>query len=254
MQTAALARGGPQLCSTGPGSTRISSSGRITSNRRRRSRSLRHQEPQQRRQRSSAAAAATAAGDPAGASVAAQPVEPVEPAQPAQQQALPPYYALSLPVYSLATVGPNGATPTMNLVTYASPISLKPRHYALGLYLDTLSWANMRATRTGVLQVLGEQHATLFELLGRTSGRQVDKLAALAERGVPVSRREKDGIPLLGDSCGWIELRFAAEPVNYGDHDVVICEVTNWHTPAPGTPGLGPPLYTGHLRQLGLLS
>lgn len=31
--------------------------------------------------------------------------------------------------------------------------SLKPRHYALGLYLNTLSWQNMLATRTGVLQV-----------------------------------------------------------------------------------------------------
>ena len=31
--------------------------------------------------------------------------------------------------------------------------SLKPRHYALGLYLNTLSWHNMLATRTGVLQV-----------------------------------------------------------------------------------------------------
>lgn len=76
---------------------------------------------------------------------------PAQPAQPAEP--LPPYYQLSLPVYSLATVGPGGASPTMNLVTYAAPISLKPRHYALGLYLNTLSWENMLATRTGVLQV-----------------------------------------------------------------------------------------------------
>ncbi|KAL4419476.1 hypothetical protein ABPG77_008278 [Micractinium sp. CCAP 211/92] len=143
----------------------------------------------------------------------------------------------------------------MNLVTYAAPISLKPRHYALGLYLNTLSWENMLATRTGVLQILGEQHAPLFELLGRTSGRDVDKLAELARRGFPVSRRD-DGIPLLDDTCGWMELRFAADPVNYGDHDVVTCEVTDWHTPAAGGSGEGgapQPLYTGHLRQLGLL-
>lgn len=45
--------------------------------------------------------------------------------------------------------------------------------------------------------MLGEQHAPLFELLGRTSGRDVDKLAALAARGVPLTRRPADGIPLL---------------------------------------------------------
>ncbi|PRW58673.1 flavin reductase [Chlorella sorokiniana] len=149
-----------------------------------------------------------------------------QPQQPPADKPLPPYYQLSLPVYSLATVGPDGGSPTMNLVTYASPISLKPRHYALGLYLNTLSWQNMLATRTGVLQILGEQHAELFELLGRTSGRDVDKLAELAQRGFSVSRRPSDGTPLLDDSLGWMELRFAAEPVNYGDHDVLLVGLT----------------------------
>lgn len=87
----------------------------------------------------------------AAAGSSASNASPTQAAQPAAP--LPPYYQLSLPVYSLATVGPGGASPTMNLVTYAAPISLKPRHYALGLYLNTLSWENMLATRTGVLQV-----------------------------------------------------------------------------------------------------
>jgi hypothetical protein len=69
-----------------------------------------------------------------------------------RQQQPPPYSQLSMPVYSLATVGPDGGSPTMNLVTYAAPISLKPRHYALGLYINTLSWRNMLGTRVGVLQ------------------------------------------------------------------------------------------------------
>lgn len=59
----------------------------------------------------------------------------------------PPYSSLSTPVYSLATVG------GMNLVTYASPVSLKPRHYAVGLYVNTLSWENCLGTRHAVLQV-----------------------------------------------------------------------------------------------------
>lgn len=54
-----------------------------------------------------------------------------------------------------------------------------------------------------------------------------------------------------------MELRFASEPVNYGDHDVVICEVTDWHTPAAAGAAAGAavprPLYTGRLKELGLL-
>lgn len=41
-----------------------------------------------------------------------------------------------------------------HLQIYASPISLTPRHYAIGLYQNTLSRENMLATRRGVLQVL----------------------------------------------------------------------------------------------------
>lgn len=220
--------------------------------------------PRRQRQRRPQAVALAAAAQPGDST-------PAVPQQQQQQQdkPLPPYYQLSLPVYSLATVDPDGGSPTMNLVTYASPISLKPRHYALGLYLGTLSWQNMLATKTGVLQVLGcgwlaagaacrrwmgveggqhmrqmrahgcpassppvdpvdllpatlpprparlpahlqvlrEQHAPLFELLGRTSGRDVDKLAQLTERGVGFTRRPADGIPLLVgvwvDCCVW---------------------------------------------------
>jgi hypothetical protein len=67
----------------------------------------------------------------------------------------PPLYArLTSPVYSLATAGgPAGAPATLNLVTYASPVAIQPRSFALGLYLGTQSYANMRHHRRGVLQV-----------------------------------------------------------------------------------------------------
>jgi hypothetical protein len=57
-------------------------------------------------------------------------------------------------VYSLSSRGADGGTPTLNIVTYASPIAIKPaRKYAVGLYAGTLSWQNVRATGRGVLQV-----------------------------------------------------------------------------------------------------
>lgn len=72
--------------------------------------------------------------------------------EPSVDQSLPPYAALSTPVYSLVTSGAEEATTTMNLVTYASPIAVRPRMFALGLYEGTLSRENMLATGHGTLQ------------------------------------------------------------------------------------------------------
>lgn len=66
---------------------------------------------------------------------------------------LPPYTMLSSPVYSLVTSAEDGSKVTMNLVTYASPVSLKPRMFALGLYDGTLSRENMLSSGRGTLQV-----------------------------------------------------------------------------------------------------
>lgn len=64
-----------------------------------------------------------------------------------------PFAALSTPVYSLSTSDSAGGQRTMNLVTYTSLVSIRPRYYALGLYRGTLSWENMLETGEGVLQV-----------------------------------------------------------------------------------------------------
>eukprot|EP00775_Hariotina_reticulata_P003376 gene3375-3651_t len=68
----------------------------------------------------------------------------------------PPYALLSTPVYSLVSADTSGRT-TMNMITYASPIALRPqRKYALGLYIQSLSYQNVKDTGRGVLQ--GKDH------------------------------------------------------------------------------------------------
>lgn len=69
----------------------------------------------------------------------------------------PPYALLSTPVYSLVSTDTSGRT-TMNMITYASPIALRPqRKYALGLYIQSLSYQNVKETGRGVLQVMAAQ-------------------------------------------------------------------------------------------------
>jgi len=191
-------------------------------------------------------AAAAAAGAPGASS---QPTQPP----------LPPYSLLSTPVYALATAaGPGRADSTLSLVTYAAPISLKPRRYAVGLYVGTLSHANFLATGAGLLQILAEQHAPLLPLLGKCSGRDVDKAAAAAAAGHAVGWRcflssgDAPGeleVPMLEGAVGWMLLRPAAPLVPAGDHVVAICDVAAFGTLHASSP----PLYTARLRELGLL-
>ena len=78
----------------------------------------------------------------------------------------------------------------MNVTTYCSAVGIKPvRRYALGLYVGTLSRENFKATGVGVLQILNRNQAGAIDLLGRRSGRDVDKIDALErDHGLEIER------------------------------------------------------------------
>ncbi|QDZ22311.1 flavin reductase-like domain-containing protein [Chloropicon primus] len=140
----------------------------------------------------------------------------------------------------------------MNIVTYCSAVAIgPPRVYCVSLYVGTLSWENFRSNGgRGVLQVLNRNQAGLVDLLGRTSGRGVDKIRELREEhGLEVE--EWHGIPTLRDCAGGLLLR-ATSPdlVNCGDHEVALCEVVDERRGGGAT---SPLLTTGYLREHGLL-
>ena len=72
-------------------------------------------------------------------------------ASPLQPTERPPL--LSTPVYSLATLNDDGTT-NMQILTYATPVGISPRTWAVSLYRPTLTHANWLAQKRGVLQLL----------------------------------------------------------------------------------------------------
>jgi len=182
----------------------------------------------------------------------------------------PPYASLSVPVYSLSTLGNSclhpassgcdpfvdeyDATPdSMNIVTYFAPMAIKPdRVAAIGLYRDTISWKNMLRNQRGVLQLLGHQHMKATYLLGKQSATRVDKRVGLEDLGLPTTQWE--GHTVLTDAVGYMLLEFYLPPaqdiIHAGDHDVVICKVLKWDV--RGDPERDA-LYTGDLRKAGHL-
>eukprot|EP00803_Ostreobium_quekettii_P008754 evm.model.scf_483.4 EVM.evm.TU.scf_483.4 scf_483:74727-77043(-) len=96
-------------------------------------------------------------------------------------------------------------------------------------------------------QILRQNHALLLDLLGKTSGRDVDKLQELPAKGFQL--KERFGMATLLDCAGAMELTIMSDAIPCGDHDVVLCEVTQYDQGE----GQGAILYTEHLREKGLL-
>ena len=160
----------------------------------------------------------------------------------------PPWSALSVPVYSLATVPATGATAgdsapraSMNITTYCCPVTIAPsRRFAVALYTHTATARNALATGRGVLQILRKQHASLVPLLGKQSAHDVDKLDGVRAEGFSIV--ERHGVPTLADAYGVVSLEIVSIETA-GDHHLALCEVVAHET----LEGEGEPLYTGDL-------
>ena len=160
----------------------------------------------------------------------------------------PPWSALSVPVYSLATVPATGATAgdsapraSMNITTYCCPVTIAPsRRFAVALYTHTATARNALATGRGVLQILRQQHKSLVPLLGKQSAHDVDKLEAVQKQGFGIVNRH--GAPTLADAYGVVALKIVSVETA-GDHHLALCEVVAHETLA----GEGEPLYTADL-------
>lgn len=107
------------------------------------------------------------------------------------------------------------------------------------------------------MQILSRHHAQLFDVLGKQSGRNIDKLATIKSKGFGITRATKLGLPILADCIGAMDLRIAEGPFPAGDHAVVLCNIDDWVTlneiDCLQPQGHPEALYTGTLRSLGLM-
>ncbi|MBY0432982.1 MAG: flavin reductase family protein, partial [Cyclobacteriaceae bacterium] len=84
-----------------------------------------------------------------------------------------PWNLPNLPVYSLATY--RGEEVNMNICTYVSSVSMKPKRYMVAISHNTQSLKNLTTSNTAVLQLLATQHVSLVTTLGKKSGLRYDK-------------------------------------------------------------------------------
>jgi hypothetical protein len=117
---------------------------------------------------------------------------------------IPPPPSVSVPVWSLASPirspssGDSMPTTSMNIVTFASPVSVAPpKLWIVSLYTNTLTRDAFLESKVAVLQLLTPELKTLVPILGKRSGYEQgfskrDECEALGHAWVSRSRSDRD--------------------------------------------------------------
>jgi len=161
---------------------------------------------------------------------------------------------LDVPTYSLATLNPDGTTTGMNILTYASPVSVQPdRVWAIGLYKGTQAHENFSARKEGVLQMLTESQSSLVQLLGGCSGRDVCKEEECKKLGHEWVSLDESLPHVLPKCSHYLSLILQGDLIDAGSHDIAICRVDsimveNVETPRDNN------LSTALLRKMGIIT
>lgn len=85
-----------------------------------------------------------------------------------------PWNRVDQPVYSISSAA-NGAV-NMNICSYATPISMKPKRYIVAIYRNTRTLELVQQNPEFVLQFLTRSQYTLVNLLEKKSGSKINKL------------------------------------------------------------------------------
>lgn len=152
-----------------------------------------------------------------------------------------PWNRVDGPIYSLATTA-NGKG-NLNICSYVTPISLKPKRFIVGVYKDTKTLANLEINPVGLLNYMAKDQANHIKLLGKKSGNSTDKIAQLGDQIEHVG----DGLYFLKGSIATLRLRFA-ERMDCGDHWAWLANVDSYENLREA-----PPLTLDELKRLKLI-
>ncbi len=111
----------------------------------------------------------------------------------------------------------------MQIITYASQISMKPKRFVCGIYRGTQTLYNVETNPGFILQLLSAHQYRLVDLLGKNSGKDMDKIARLEKRKLITQWK---GFPILKECLAVMELSVVSR-FDGGDHTGFLCEVTD---------------------------
>ena len=131
-----------------------------------------------------------------------------------------PWNRVNLPVYSISSK--TAANNNMHIITYATQISMQPKRFICGIYHGTQTLINVEASGEFILQLLAENQYRLVDLLGKKSGKSIDKISRLQKRN---ELAEWNGFYILKNCLAVMQLKVVSS-FEGGDHKAFLCDVT----------------------------
>ena len=136
-----------------------------------------------------------------------------------------PWNIIDLPVYSLVSYDTSDNL-NMNICTYVSAVSMKPKIYSIAIYYGTKTIKNLENSNNVVLQILSKENIGLVKTLGKKSGMKIDKEKYLRKQNL---LKWKD-YEVLDKSCALIELKKSDCIKNHGDHAIYLFDLVSSKT------------------------
>ena len=133
-----------------------------------------------------------------------------------------PWNRINLPVYSISSRFDD--TYNMNICTYTSAVSMEPKQIVIAIYNDTKTLEIVNNSLKCVLQLLAAEQYRIVDLLGKKSGKNIDKISRLEKRKLIT---QWNGYKILKDALALTELK-VKDTLQAGDHKLFLCEVIDY--------------------------
>jgi len=130
-----------------------------------------------------------------------------------------PWNRVNLPVYSISSK--TAGSSNMHIITYASQISMQPKRFICGIFHGTQTLLNIEASGEFVLQLLADTQYRLVDLLGKKSGKTIDKISRLQKRSELIVW---NNFFVLKNCLAVMQLKVISS-FNGGDHKGFLCDV-----------------------------
>ena len=101
---------------------------------------------------------------------------------------------------------------------------MQPKKFICGIYHGTQTLDNVEVTGTFVLQLLSDQQVNLVNLLGKQSGKRIDKIKRLEKRKALMRWNE---FPVLKNALSLMKMK-VVDSFEAGDHKAFLCDVEDY--------------------------
>ena len=137
-----------------------------------------------------------------------------------------PWNIINPPIYSLVTYDETDNL-NMNICSYVSAVSLKPKLYSIAIDYSTKTYENLKLNSSVVLQLLSKSQLKIIRKLGKTSGHLFNKEKYLKSKDMLDNWRKNI---VLKNTCALIELKKNNEINIEGDHAIFTFSVLKYTT------------------------